>query len=454
MKHISDMHSFDVNKYKSNLLFVPLGGSNELGLNVNLYHYMGKWLMIDCGNGFLDKKSNEILLPDLTFIEQHKHNLLGLIITHVHEDHLGAIEHVWHKLRCQIFGTPFAVNILRSKLKNCSFYNEVKINEIIPKTQINLNPFILETIPLPHSTAEMQAILIQTKVGNIFHTGDWKFDDNPVIGEIVDENLLKTYNDKGILAVVSDSTNIFDTSQSGSEGNLAKSLQDIISHCPEMVLVTTYSSNLARISTLIKIAQNINRKIIIIGDDMLQTLLLSQKCGYLIDIKGLINENQISEFKRKDILVIASGCNGEKNESIAQVAANQHPNIKLLSGDTVIFSSKITARNEEAIDNLVCIFSEAKIQTITEANHFVHVQGHATTQEIKKMYDLLQPKICIPVHGTQSHICAHAKFASKIGVKHTFNTKNGDVILLNQTSPRIVGKVLTGFLPIDSCSTN
>ena len=443
--------SFNLKEYKDKLLFVPLGGASEIGINVNLYHFQGKWIMIDCGSGFADEylPGVDIIVADLSFIEARKKDLLGIVLTHAHEDHLGAIQYLWNNLQSPIYTTLFTKNFLQAKLAEYSFSDKVSINIVQPGVKFDLGPFSLEMTPLTHSAPEMQALMIRTSAGNILHTGDWKFDHDPIIGEISDEKILKSYGDEGVLALVCDSTNVFSPGTSGSEGDLRRSLVDIIAGCPRLVVVTTFASNLARLDTLIHAGQLAGRKVILTGRSLHRMLAAAQSSGYLSDIPTLMDERNFSKYKREELLVIATGCQGEPMAAVAKMASNSHHSINLAPKDTVIFSSKIIPGNEKKIFRLFNKFVKKNVEVITERDHFVHVSGHPSIDELKRMYELVRPEICIPVHGEPVHIHEHARLAKSSGIKHTIEVENGSVALLDQFQPKIISRVENGYLAID-----
>jgi ribonuclease J len=443
--------SFNIKNHKNDLMFLPLGGANEIGINVNLYHYQGKWLMVDCGSGFADDylPGVDMIIADLSFIEKHKKDLLALVLTHAHEDHLGAVQYLWNSLQCPIYATTFTANFLKLRLAEYDFAKNIKIHEVKPSAKIDLEPFQLEMLPLAHSAPEMQALMIRTKAGNILHTGDWKFDPNPILGEKADESLLKAYGDEGVLALVCDSTNVFNEGTSGSEGKVRESLVDIIAGCPKMVVVTTFASNLARLDTLIHAAQMASRKVVLTGRSLHRMLLAAQESGYLKDIAPLIDERDVARFKREELLIIATGCQGEPLAATAKMANNGHHTIKLAPKDTVIFSSKIIPGNEKKIYRMFNIFVKLGIEVLTERDHFVHVSGHPSIEELKRMYAMVRPKIAVPVHGEPVHIHEHVKLARRNGIKHAVEVENGSLLLLDPNNPRILTKVYSGYLAVD-----
>ena len=443
--------AFNPKTYKDKLLFVPLGGANEIGINVNLYHFQGKWIMVDCGSGFADEylPGVDMVVADLKFIERHKKDLLGLVLTHAHEDHLGAIQYLWSSLECPIYTTKFTKNFLKTKISEYAFANDIKINEVKPGDKFDLGPFSIEMVPLTHSAPEMQALMIRTAAGNIMHTGDWKFDPDPVVGTVSDLDVLKKCGDEGVLALVCDSTNVFNEGISGSEGDVRKSLVDIIAGCPKMVVVTTFASNLARLDNLIHAGQKAGRKIALTGRSLHRMLAAAQESGYLNDIAPLIDERAVGNYKREELLIIATGCQGEAMAATAKMANKTHSSVKLSPKDTVIFSSKIIPGNDKKIFRMFNIFVKMGVEVITERDHFVHVSGHPAIEELKKMYELIRPKICIPVHGEPVHIHEQAKLARANGIKKTVEVENGSVVLIDEKDPKVIDFVENGYLAVD-----
>lgn len=443
--------AINLKQYKDKLLFIPLGGSNEIGINVNLYHYKGKWIMVDCGSGFADDylPGVDMVVADLSFIEEHKKDLLGIILTHAHEDHLGAVQYLWNELGCPIYTTKFTKSFLKSKIAEYNFADHLKINEVDPSKRFELGPFTIDMIGLTHSAPEMQALMIRTDAGNVLHTGDWKFDPNPIVGKESDQEALKACGDEGVLALVCDSTNVFNAGTSGSEGDVRKSLVDIIARCPKMVVVTTFASNLARLDTIIHAGQKAGRKVALSGRSLHRMFAAAQECGYLKDIKPLIDERTIGNYKREDLLVIATGCQGEPMAATSKMANGTHHSVKLSKKDTVIFSSKIIPGNDKKIFKLFNIFVKQGVEVITEQDHFVHVSGHPGVEELQKMYELVRPQVCIPVHGEPVHIHEHAKLAKSSGIKESVEVENGSVVLLEEEGSKVIDFVKNGYLAVD-----
>lgn len=443
--------SFDIKKHKDDLIFIPLGGAGEIGMNVNLYHYQGKWLMVDLGAGFTDDyyPGVDLMVAELNYISKQRDKLLGIVLTHAHEDHLGAVQYLWKELRVPIYTTKFTANFLKLKLKETDFAREVNIIEIAENSKTQLGPFSIETIPLTHSTPEMQSLLIKTDLGNIFHTGDWKFDHDPLLGSPNDQELLKKIGDEGVLALVGDSTNVFNDTFSGSEGDLRKSLIELVSGCKKMVVVTTFASNVARIETIIRAAEAAGRRVVLAGRSLHRILEAAKLSGYLTDIPEIVNLDQIKNIKREKLLVLSTGCQGEEMAATNKMANNNHPNLKLLPGDTVIFSSKIIPGNDKKIFRLFNQLISQEIEVFTEKEHFVHVSGHPSKNELKLMYELIRPQTAVPVHGELMHIHEHVRLAKSWGIKNTVQVLNGDVVRLAPGKAEVIDKVESGYLGID-----
>lgn len=443
----------NLQKYKSDMLFVPLGGTNEVGLNVNLYHYQGKWLMVDCGNGFADDIPGvKILLPDLRFIIQKKTSLVGIFITHAHEDHIGAIPHLISELRCPIYTTKFPANLLKLKLVDYDLPYAPEIIIVEPDSKLHLKPFEIQTVSLTHSSPEMQALVISTEKGKVFHTGDWKFDPGPVVGPSSNKDLILDCAKGGILALVCDSTNVFSPGRSASEEDLQQSLIKIVSDCKNLVLITTFASNLARIASILIAAKAAGRKVVLTGRSIDRMIKAAQASGYLMKIDHIIEEQDIPRYGRKEVLIIATGCQGEENAAMRRIVDDGH-SIKLRQNDTVIFSSKIIPGNEKLIGHILNKLAIAGVEVITEKDRFVHASGHPCIEELKEMYKMVNPQISIPVHGEPVHIYRHAALAQSLNVKHVIKVENGSVVRLDANNPQILGKVHNGYLALDGYAT-
>lgn len=446
--------TFNFAKHKDELLFVPLGGSNEIGMNLNLYTIDGKWLMVDCGIGFAGESlpGVEIIVPDISFIMEHKENLLGLVITHAHEDHLGAVPYLWRDLECPIYTTPFTAAFLRHKISEMGAGKKPVIHEIACGGSVDLSPFNIEFIDLTHSIPEMQAVAITTKKGVVLHTGDWKFDDAPMIGVTSDTDALKRYGDGNVLAMVCDSTNVFEEGHSGSEGEVREHLVELIKSCKKRVVVATFASNLARVATLIHAAQEAGRMVALAGRSLHRVVDAAKQTGYISSDMEFINEREIMNIPREDILIICTGGQGEPRAALARIARGDHQQIRLQPNDTVIFSSRKIPGNELKINGMQNRLVEKKVEIITDRNFFIHVSGHPARAELKQMYELVRPKIAVPTHGETRHLHEHAKYAKSLGVKESVEAYNGAVVWLEEGEASVIGKVHAGYVAIDGSS--
>lgn len=446
--------TFDFKKHKDELLFVPLGGSNEIGMNLNLYHLDGKWLMVDCGIGFAGDylPGVEIVVPDITFITEHKKDLLGLVITHAHEDHLGAVPYLWRDLECPIYATPFTGSFLSHKLNEMGPGKKPKIVEMQPGGSTEIGPFKLELVELTHSIPEMQAVAITTSKGVVMHTGDWKFDENPLIGPVSNYDMLKKYGDGKVLAMVCDSTNVFVEGDSGSEGEVRKHLSKVIGECEQRVVVTTFASNLARVATIIQAAKDAGRMVALAGRSLHRVVEAARETGYLSNNEEFISDKEVMNLPKKDVLILCTGCQGEPRAALSRIARGDHPTIRLTPKDTVIFSSRKIPGNESRINWMHNRLVEKGVEVITEKDYFIHVSGHPGREELKRMYAMVRPQIAIPTHGEPRHLHEHSKLARSLGVKETVEAHNGAIVWLESGEASIVGKVHAGYVAIDGIS--
>lgn len=443
--------TFDFSKYHDELLFVPLGGSNEIGMNLNLYAHKGKWLMVDCGIGFAGDHlpGVEIVVPDISFLSKIKNNLLGLVVTHAHEDHLGAVPYLWDEIGCPIYATPFTAAFLAHKLSEMGPGQRPKIHELRPGGQCEIGPFSIDLIDLTHSIPEMQAVAIKTSKGVVMHTGDWKFDAEPLVGPVSDYDALKTYGDGKVLAMVCDSTNVFVEGESGSEGEVRKHLTEVIKSCQQRVLVTTFASNLARVMTIIAAAQEAGRVIGLAGRSLWRMVETAKETGYMPADMEFVSEREIMNIPRQDLLVICTGCQGEPRAALPRIARGEHPNVRLSPADTVIFSSRKIPGNEAKINWMLNRLVEKKVEVITDRNFFIHVSGHPARAELTRMYELVRPQIAVPTHGEARHLHEHAKLAKSLGVSEAVEARNGAVIWLEPGEASVIGEVESGYIAID-----
>lgn len=441
-------------KYDDELLFLPLGGSNEIGMNFNLYRYKGKWLIIDCGIGFADDylPGVEIVVPNIDAITPYKKDIVGLVLTHAHEDHVGAVAYLWPELGCPLYATPFTAAILKNKLAEEGIASQAKITEVQAGKQYELGPFKFEMVPITHSIPEMHAVAIRTDKGVVMHTGDWKLDPAPQIGGTTDEQTLAKYGDEGVLAMVCDSTNVFVEGESGSERDVRTSLTDIISQCPQRVVVTTFSSNIARLETVIRAAMSANRKVSLVGKSIWRMVAAAQEAGYLNDVDEFLTDSQGMELPRDKVAFIVTGCQGESRAALSKIARGEHPAIRLSPNDTVIFSSRTIPGNEKNVGFIHNRLVGQGLEVVNHHNGFVHVSGHPGRGELERMYQLVRPQIAIPTHGEARHIHEHAKFAKALQVPKSIIMENGSVAVLTGDNPGVIGKEYSGYLALDGTS--
>ena len=432
------------------LLFLALGGSGEIGMNVNLYGTQGKWLMVDCGITFADPNypGIDIILPDLSFIEERLDDLIGIVLTHGHEDHIGALPYLAADLGVPLYATPFTAGLIAGKLEEEGILDQIELNIIENEGRFPIGPFTIQYVPLAHSIPEGNALLIGTPFGRIFHTGDWKLDDEPLLGEPSTVAELTAIGDQGILAMVCDSTNVFNPEASGSEGDVRRGLDEVIGEAKGRVLVTTFASNAARLQTLGAVAQDTGRQICVAGRSLDRIIKVAKANGYLRDFPTPVDWETAMRLPRDKVMIVATGGQGEARAALARIADNSHP-IKLEAGDTVVFSSKQIPGNETAIGAIQNKLADDGVIMITDRQAFVHVSGHPGRPELKAMYQWIRPEILVPVHGEIRHMAEQARFATKVGVPNVIVQKNGDIVRLSPDGPAHIGKTRVGRLILD-----
>ena len=437
-------------KPKNELLFLALGGSGEIGMNVNLYGCEGKWLMVDCGITFADPQypGIDVILPDLQFIEERLDDLVGIVLTHGHEDHIGALPYLAEDLGVPLYATPFTAGLIRGKLEEEGNANRVKLRVIQPNAPFDLGPFGVTFVPMSHSIPEARALLIDTPYGRIFHTGDWKLDAAPVIGHPSSPAELAAIGEEGILALVCDSTNIFNNEASGSESDVFSGLMDVISKAKGRVMVTSFASNAARLHTLGKVAIETGRSLCVQGRSLDRILKVARATGYLKDFPETIDAEAAMRLPRDKVLVVATGGQGEERAALARVANGQHP-IALASGDTVVFSSKQIPGNEVAIGRIQNQLAAKGVIMITDRQAHVHVSGHPGRPELLQMYRWMKPEILMPVHGEMRHLMEHARFGLSESIPRALVQTNGDIVRLAPGAPTKIGNAPVGRLVLD-----
>ncbi|MGI8932331.1 MAG: ribonuclease J [Sphingomicrobium sp.] len=432
------------------LLFLALGGSGEIGMNVNLYGCQGKWLMADLGLTFADSDypGVDLILPELEFIEQRRKDLVGIVLTHGHEDHIGALPYMAADLKVPLYATPFTAGLIAGKLEEEGLSGKVQLRVIDRGGSFDLAPFKIRYVPLAHSIPEGNGLLIETPYGKIFHTGDWKIDETPVLGAPSTPETLKKIGDEGVLAMVCDSTNVFQNSASGSESSVHAGLLDAVSGAKGRVLVTTFASNAARLQTIGRVAIETGREVCIAGRSLDRILKVARTTGYLQDFPDPIRFDEAMRLPKSDVLIVATGGQGEARAALGRIAFGSHE-IKLAPGDTVIFSSKQIPGNEIAIGRIMNALSDLGLLTVTERQAKVHVSGHPGRPELAEMYRWIRPEILVPVHGEARHLAEHARFGLSEGVAETVVQKNGDIVRLAPGKPKKVGEARVGRLVLD-----
>jgi ribonuclease J len=440
---------------EANLLFVPLGGAGEIGMNLNLYGYgppgEETWVMVDLGVTFSDGTlpGVDVIMPDPTFIEERKDRLAGLVLTHAHEDHIGAVQYLWPRLRCPIYATPFTLSVLRRKLSETDFASMVEIIEVPLGGTFEIAPFQMELITLTHSIPEPNAIAITTPAGTVMHTGDWKFDPDPVIGPVSDEDALKRFGDAGVLAIVCDSTNVFNPGSAGSEADILENLSNLIAECEGRVAVACFASNVARLETIANAAAANGRDVVLAGRSLQRITEAARDNGYLADIPAFLDEEDAGFLPNDKTLIICTGSQGEPRAALSRIANGDHPRITLGDGDVVIFSSRVIPGNEPPISRMQDKLVQRGVKLITPNDHMIHVSGHPARDDLTRMYQHVRPSISVPVHGEHRHLVEHAKLARQCQVPESFVVENGSALRLGPGAPGIIDHVQAGRLVVD-----
>ncbi|MDP9164421.1 MAG: ribonuclease J [Pseudomonadota bacterium] len=432
------------------LIFLALGGSGEIGMNVNLYGCDGKWIMLDLGLTFADGDTPgvDLILPDLEFIEKRRKDLVGIVLTHGHEDHIGALPYLAADLKVPLYATPFTAGLIAGKLEEEGLSGQVKLNTVKRGGSVELGPFKITYVPLAHSIPEGNGVLIETPYGKIFHTGDWKIDETPVLGHPASSETLTKIGDEGILALVCDSTNVFNEEASGSEESVAAGLAQEIARAKGRILVTTFASNAARLSTIGRVAAEAGRTVCVAGRSLDRILKVARSTGYLLDFPETVRFDEAMRLPREQVLIVATGGQGEPRAALGRIAGGQHE-LKMGEGDTVIFSSKQIPGNELAIGRIMNQLSELGVLTVTERQAHVHVSGHPGRPELAQMFKWMRPEILVPVHGEPRHLAEHARWGLANGIPRAIKQENGDVIRLAPNGPKKIGNERVGRLVLD-----
>lgn len=439
-------------KPEQELLFLALGGSGEIGMNVNLYGCDGKWLMVDLGMTFSggEYPGVDLVFADLEFIEERTKDLLGIVLTHAHEDHIGAVPYFAGELGVPLYATPFTADLVARKLEEAGLLGKVKLNIIEEDHgQIDIGPFSVTYLPLAHSIAEGNALQIDTPYGRVFHTGDWKLDEDPIIGEPTTEEELRAIGDEGVLALVCDSTNVFNPNPSGSEGAVHKGLmEEVARHKGKRVLVTTFASNVARLQTLGEVARENGRQVCVAGRSIDRILEVAQDNGYLENFPKPIDFDTAMRLPRGEVMILATGGQGEPRAALSRIADENH-RLELSSGDVVLFSSRLIPGNEIAVGKMQNQLAARGIEMVTDRQSFIHVSGHPGRPELEALYSWLRPEVLIPVHGEMKHMAEQARVGKECGIPSNVVQSNGDIVRLAPGKPTKLGQVRNGRLILD-----
>jgi len=441
---------------RDELVFLPLGGSGEIGMNFNAYGFgppsRRKWIILDCGVLFGREASTpgvDVIMPDIRFLAERAEDVLGIVATHAHEDHIGAIGHLWPMLKCPIYATPFTAILIEGKLEEQGLRDRVRVRQVPLGGSFKLGPFQLDFISITHSILEPNLVAIRTPLGLIAHTGDWKIDPEPMLGEETDAARIAALGDEGVLALVCDSTNALQQGHSGSEAKVRQSLIQLIGTLKGRVAVTAFASNVARLSSIAEAARASGRQIALVGRSMHKMVQAARDTGYLKDFPPVLDEADAAELPPRRVLYLVTGSQGEARAALSRIAEGNHPNVHLGKGDTVIFSSRIIPGNEIPIFELHNTLSMLGVEVLTEQDHFVHVSGHPAREELAQMYRWTRPQIAVPVHGEMRHMTEHARLAKSLQVPHALVPQNGQLYRLAPGPAELIDEVPSGRIHLD-----
>jgi len=439
------------------LVFLPLGGSNEIGMNFNLYGFGPphdrRWVVVDLGVTFGDQSTPgvEVILPDPEYIEEYAERILGIVVTHAHEDHIGAVAHLWPRLKAPVYATPFTAFVLREKLREADLLEQVPITEVPLGGVIELGPFRMELITLTHSIPEPNGIAIKTPLGTVLHTGDWKIDPHPLLGAPTDQDAIRRLGDEGVLAMVCDSTNVFVDGVAGSEAEVRDALIPLIGGLKGKVAVACFASNVARMDSVIRAAEAAGRRVCLVGRSMHRMASAAKSVGLMQDVQEFVSEGEAGYFPAEKILYLCTGSQGEPRAALARIADGSHPHVTLGAGDSCIFSSRVIPGNEIPIRNLQNKLADRGVRLYTERDHpGIHVSGHPCRDELAEMYRWARPQIAVPTHGERRHLLEHCAFAKDLQVPQAVAPRNGDMVRLAPGRAEIVDEVPSGRLYVDA----
>jgi len=441
---------------ENELVFLPLGGSNEIGMNFNLYGYGPpddrKWIVVDLGVTFGDVTTPgvEVIMPDPAFIEEHARDILGIVLTHAHEDHIGAVGWLWPRLKAPLYATPFTAFLLREKLRDAGLLDEVSLTEVPLGGRFQLGPFDIELVTITHSIPEPNGLAIRTPAGTILHTGDWKIDPDPLIGGPADIEKLRRLGDEGVLAMVCDSTNVFVDGEAGSEAGVRDALFELIAGLKGKVAVACFASNVARLDSVVRAAEAAGRRVSLVGRSMHRITAAAKSVGLLQDVQPFVPDTEARHFPPDQVLYLCTGSQGEPRAALSRIADGTHPHVNLGEGDACIFSSRVIPGNEIPIRNLQNKLADRGVRLYTDRDHpGIHVSGHPCRGELAQMYQWARPGIAVPTHGERRHLLEHVAFARELQVPEQLAPRNGDMVRLAPGRPQVIDEVPAGRLFLD-----
>lgn len=436
---------------RDGLVYVPIGGAGEIGMNMYAYGCQGKWIVVECGITFGNETTPgiDVMTPDPAFLEELGDDLLAIVLTHAHEDHQGGTAYLWPRLQCPVYATHFTAEMVRTRLAEEGLIDRVPLKEIPMKGAIELGPFRLRLITVTHSILEPNALAIETPLGRVLHTGDWKLDPDPLIGELADEAAFRSLGEKGILAMVCDSTNVFVEGDSGSEGDVRRALTEVIGRYRNRVAVACFASNVVRVESIALAAAANGREVALVGRSLWRVTEIARACGYLDGIKPFLTEHDAGFLPRDKIVLICTGSQGERGSALARISQNDHANIVLEEGDVVLFSSRNIPGNERDIYAMQDRLAASGVEIVTGRNEPIHVSGHPARDELARLYDWVRPGISVPMHGEHRHLREHAAFARHLGINDARIVADGAALKLAPGEPAIVGQVPVGRLGLD-----
>jgi len=438
------------------LVLLPLGGAGEIGMNFNAYGYgtegARKWIVVDCGVLFGREATTpgvDVIMPDITFLAERRDEVLGIIATNAHEDHIGAIHYLWPTLRCPVYATPFTARLIAGKLEEAGLQERVRVNVVPLHGKLKLGPFDIEFVSITHSIPAPNVLAIRTPLGLVVHTGDWKLDPDPLVGEATDTNALQKLGDEGVLATVCDSTNALVSGESGSELTVRKALTELIGTLKGRVAVTAFASNVARLDSIAKAAKAHGREIALVGRAMHKITAAARDTGYLADFPNVLDEEEAAQLPPHRVLYLCTGSQGEVRAALSRIAADENRNVKLGPGDTVIFSSRIIPGNDLQIHELHNKLAGLGVEVISADDHFVHVSGHPARDELAQMYRWTRPRIAVPVHGELRHMTAHARLARSLQIPEAVVIENGHMLRLAPGKAQVIDETPSGRIHLD-----